>query len=41
MLGELVLVETRKTQRLSLAQTESIPLFIMTAGLIENGKKPK
>lgn len=35
MLGELILVEQRKIKKLSAKETEAIPLFIMTAGLIE------
>lgn len=35
MLGELILVEQRKIQKISAAQQESIPLFIFSAGLIE------
>jgi len=35
MMGELILIEKRKIQTLDATQRESIPLFIMTAGLVE------
>ncbi len=38
MLGELILVEKRKIQHINPEQKESIPLFIMTAGLVEQSQ---
>lgn len=35
MLGDLALIEKRKIQKLSQEQEESVPLFVFSAGLIE------